>query len=150
MRVQVRVRNREFTTSYRSYRHDLWRVLLWIEDLCVIFGVWDCYSCASRLVARRRLVERQNPSACATVNCNWRKRDIALYGLCISVIYEWVGNQLIINPIIRTRTRPISGVHVTISFDYSFVEEVFITQNERRSLFALASTNAHICMSVFK
>jgi hypothetical protein len=44
--------------------------------------------CASTSVARRRLVESENPSACATVDFNWHKRDIALYGLCISVIYE--------------------------------------------------------------
>jgi hypothetical protein len=44
--------------------------------------------CASRSVAGRRLVETENPSACAAVNFNWCKQDIALYGLCISVIYE--------------------------------------------------------------
>jgi hypothetical protein len=44
--------------------------------------------CASRSVAERRLVERENPSACVTVNCNWCKRDVAVYGLCVSVIYE--------------------------------------------------------------
>jgi hypothetical protein len=37
-----------------------------------------------------------------------------LYCLCLSVIYEWVCNQLLINPIIRTRTRLISGIHATI------------------------------------
>jgi hypothetical protein len=37
--VQVRVRNREFMTSYRmSYRRELRRLLLWIEDVCVILG----------------------------------------------------------------------------------------------------------------
>jgi hypothetical protein len=41
--------------------------------------------CASRSVARRRLVESENSSACATVNCNWCKRDVALYCLCVSV-----------------------------------------------------------------
>jgi hypothetical protein len=42
--------------------------------------------CASTSVARRRLVETENPSACATARCNWCKRDIALYCLCVSVI----------------------------------------------------------------
>jgi hypothetical protein len=52
---------------------------------------WDIWSvrltvCASTSVARRRVVESENPRACATVNCNWYKRDIALYCLCASVI----------------------------------------------------------------
>jgi hypothetical protein len=38
--------------------------------------------CASRSVAGKRLVETENPSACATANCNWCKRVIAPYGLC--------------------------------------------------------------------
>jgi hypothetical protein len=39
--------------------------------------------CASRSVAGRRLVERENPSACATVDCvNERQHCIA----CVSVI----------------------------------------------------------------
>jgi hypothetical protein len=33
-----------------------------------------------RSVARRRLVETENPSACATVNWNVCKSAIALYG----------------------------------------------------------------------
>jgi hypothetical protein len=41
---------------------------------------------ASRSVAGIRLVERENPSACATVNFNWCKQEIALYRLCVSVI----------------------------------------------------------------
>jgi hypothetical protein len=62
-------------------------------------------------VARRRLVERDNPSACATVN--WKKciSAIALYCLCVSVTKSESVTQLIINPIIRTRTRLISGVY---------------------------------------
>jgi hypothetical protein len=43
---------------------------------------------ASTSVAGRRLVEQENPSACAAVNFNWCKREIKLYGLCISVMYE--------------------------------------------------------------
>jgi hypothetical protein len=42
--------------------------------------------CASRSVAKRRLVKGENPSACATVDCKLCKRDIALYCLCVSVI----------------------------------------------------------------
>jgi hypothetical protein len=29
---------------FKSCRRELWRVLLWREDLCVIIGVWDSYS----------------------------------------------------------------------------------------------------------
>jgi hypothetical protein len=31
-------------------------------------------------------VETENPSACATVNCNWCKEDVELYSLYLSVI----------------------------------------------------------------
>jgi hypothetical protein len=41
---------------------------------------------ASRSIAGRRLVEQENPSACATVDCKVCKRNIALYCHCISVI----------------------------------------------------------------
>jgi hypothetical protein len=104
------------TSYWRSYWHDLWSVLLWIEYLRGILGEWDRYSCASRSVAGTRLVEQENPGVCATVNFNWCKWETELYYLCISVIYEWVRNHLIINPIIRTRTRLISGVHITVYF----------------------------------
>jgi hypothetical protein len=55
-------------------------------------------------------VETENPSACATVNCNWCEGEIALCYLCKC---NYV-TQLLINPIIRTRTRLISDLHVTI------------------------------------
>jgi hypothetical protein len=46
-----------------------------------------------RSVARRRLVEIVNPSACATVKCKLCKSAISLYGLCVSLIkYERVTN----------------------------------------------------------
>jgi hypothetical protein len=48
------------------------------------------------------------------VDCKVSKWETALCCLCVSVIYEWVCNHLIISPIIRTRTRLISGIHVTI------------------------------------
>jgi hypothetical protein len=99
-----------------SYRRELRRLFLWIEDLCGIFEECKTYSCASRSVARRRLVEQENPSACAAVNFNWCKWETALYYHCISVIYEWVRKHLIINSIIRTRTRLISALHVTILY----------------------------------
>jgi hypothetical protein len=59
--------------------------------------------CVSKSVARRRLVERENPSACATVNWKVCISAIALYCLCVSVTKSECVNQLLINPIIRTR-----------------------------------------------
>jgi hypothetical protein len=44
----------------------------------------------------------------------WYKTEITLYFLCVSVIESECVTQLITNPIIRIRTRRISGVHVTI------------------------------------
>jgi hypothetical protein len=79
----------------------------------VIIGVWDCYSFVSISVAGKRLVETGNPSAYATVSCNWYKQETALYSL-YKCNYEWVCNHLIINPIIRTRARLISAVRATI------------------------------------
>jgi hypothetical protein len=42
--------------------------------------------CVSTSVARKRLVETENPSACATVNWKVCKREIALYRLYLDVI----------------------------------------------------------------
>jgi hypothetical protein len=59
-------------------------------------------------------VERKNPSACATVNFNCCKtRDNTVMPVC-KRNYERMCNQLLINPIIRTRTHLISGVYVTV------------------------------------
>jgi hypothetical protein len=69
--------------------------------------------CVSKSVARRRLVERETPSACATLNGKVCKLAIVLYGLCVSVIKSECVTQLLINPIVRTRTRLISGVYHT-------------------------------------
>jgi hypothetical protein len=70
-----------------SSRRELWRMLLWREDLCVIFGVWDCgIFFVLRSVARRRVVKTGNPSTSATVNWKVCKREIALYCLCVSII----------------------------------------------------------------
>jgi hypothetical protein len=64
-----------------------------------------------RSVAGKRLVETENHSACATVCCKWCKSAIALYCQYISVTTSECVTQLLINPIIRTRTRLISGVY---------------------------------------
>jgi hypothetical protein len=35
---------------------------------------WECKTvtvCASKSIAGKRLMESDNPSVCATVNCNW-------------------------------------------------------------------------------
>jgi hypothetical protein len=47
----------------------------------VILEVTEVQVSVFRSVARRRLVETKNPSACATVNWNVCKSVIALYGL---------------------------------------------------------------------
>jgi hypothetical protein len=57
-------------------------------------------------------VETGNPSACATVRCKWCVSAIALYGLYLSAIKCEGVTQLLINLIIRTRTRLISGVYL--------------------------------------
>jgi hypothetical protein len=64
--------------------------LLEEKVLCVIFGVCDLMGLfiipVSRSVARRQLVERENPSACATVSWKVCISAISLYCLCVSVI----------------------------------------------------------------
>jgi hypothetical protein len=58
-----------------------------------MLGEEDWYSCGSRSVAGSRLVEQEDPSACATADFNWCKREIKLYCHCISVITtEYVTN----------------------------------------------------------
>jgi hypothetical protein len=54
-----------------------------------------------RSVARRQLVETENPSACAMVECKMCKSVIALY---LSVIKRESVIEVLINPIIRTIT----------------------------------------------
>jgi hypothetical protein len=56
-------------------------------------------------------VKTKNPSARATVCCKLCKPEIALYCLYLSEIKRECVTQLLINPIIRTRTRLISGVY---------------------------------------
>jgi hypothetical protein len=56
-------------------------------------------------------VERENPSACATVNWKVCISAIALYCLCVSVTKSEYVTQLLINPIIRTRTHLINDVY---------------------------------------
>jgi hypothetical protein len=56
-------------------------------------------------------VKIENPSVCATVNLKVCISAIALYCLCVSVTKSECVTKLLINPIIRTRTRLISGVY---------------------------------------
>jgi hypothetical protein len=60
-----------------------------------------------RSVARRRPVETENPSACATVNWKFCKSAIALYGLWVQPVLTIIESdrKVLINPIIRSRTR---------------------------------------------
>jgi hypothetical protein len=79
--------------------------------MCNIWSV-RLVVCVSKSVARRRLVERENPSACATVNCrSVCKSGRALYCLCVNVIKSECVTQLLINPMIITRSCLISGVY---------------------------------------
>jgi hypothetical protein len=55
-------------------------------------------------------VETGNPSACETVKCKVCKSAIAGYCLYVCGIRCECVNQMLINPIIRTRTSLISGV----------------------------------------
>jgi hypothetical protein len=66
-----------------------------------------------RSVARRRLVKTKNHSASATVNCRRGKSAKPLY---LNVI-KGVCNQVLLNPIIRTRAVLLvscTTLHVTI------------------------------------
>jgi hypothetical protein len=70
-----------------------------------------------RSVARRRLVKTEKPSACATVECKACKSVVALYCLHLSVIKGECVTKVLINPIIRTRTRHFitrTTLHVTV------------------------------------
>jgi hypothetical protein len=64
-----------------------------------------------RSVARRRLLETENPSACAAMNWNVCKSTIALYCPYLSVIKRECVTYVLINPIIRTRTRHFCHVY---------------------------------------
>jgi hypothetical protein len=68
-------------------------------------------------VARRRLVKSGNPSACATMSWKMCKSAIALYCLYLSVIKRECVTEVLINQIIRTRTRQFvarTTLHVTV------------------------------------
>jgi hypothetical protein len=56
-------------------------------------------------------VERENPSACALVNCKLCKSAIALYCLYVSVIKSECVTKVLINLIIRTRTHHFCRMH---------------------------------------
>jgi hypothetical protein len=73
--------------------------------LCVIFVVIWVLVSVLRSVARRRLVETENPSAWATVKWKVCKSATVLYCLYLSVIKRECVTEVLINPIIRTRTR---------------------------------------------
>jgi hypothetical protein len=82
----------------------------------ILVGIWVLVS-VLRSVARRRPVETKNPSACATVNCQVWKSAIALYCLYLIVIKRECVTKVLINPIIRTRTRHFvthTVLHVTV------------------------------------
>jgi hypothetical protein len=77
-----------------------------------------------RSVARKRLVEKEDPNACATVNWKVYKSAIALYCLYLSVIKRECVTKVLINPIIRTRTRHFvmrTTLHMTIFTDPSLL-----------------------------
>jgi hypothetical protein len=71
-----------------------------------------------RAVARRRLVKTKNPSARATVCWKVCKSEIARCCLYVHVITCACITQLLINPIIRTRTRLISVVYQPYTSQY--------------------------------
>jgi hypothetical protein len=90
-----------------------------------------------RSVARRRLVETANLSACTTVNWNVCKSAIALYCLYLSVIKRECVTEVLINPIIPTRTRHFvtrTALHVTACMyflDIFFSLLVFLTAHRK-------------------
>jgi hypothetical protein len=56
-------------------------------------------------------VKTENPSACATVNWKMCKSTIPLYSLYLRVIKRECVTNVLINPIIRTRTRHFCRVY---------------------------------------
>jgi hypothetical protein len=79
--------------------------------LCVICVVIWVLVSVLRSVARRRLVEAESPSACATVNCKVCRSAIDLYYLYFSVIKRECVTEVVINPIIQTKTRHFRCVY---------------------------------------
>jgi hypothetical protein len=71
-----------------------------------------------RFFARRRLVKTENPSAFATMNWKCVRTSVtALYCMYLSVINRKCVTKVLMNPIIRTRTRHFvtsTTLHVTI------------------------------------
>jgi hypothetical protein len=77
--VQFQMRRREWSNTFSSVLKSSRREL------------WNCYSCVLKAVAGKRLVEIENPSACATGVGKLCKSTIAAYCLYICVIKcEWV------------------------------------------------------------
>jgi hypothetical protein len=56
-------------------------------------------------------METESPIACATLKWKVCKSAIALYCLYVRVIRSECVTELLINPIIKTRTRLISGMY---------------------------------------
>jgi hypothetical protein len=95
--------------SFELWRKELVsRVHLWRWDfMCNTWSVWlseTVIVSVLRSIARRLLVETENPNACATVNSKVFKSAIALYCLYLSVIKRECVTEVLINSIIRSRT----------------------------------------------
>jgi hypothetical protein len=98
-------------------RCKLWRKMLvarvqqWRDLMWNIWSMWfneTVRVCVLGSFAGKLRVETEDPNACATVCCKLCKSGISSY---LSAIKSVRVSQLLINPIIRTRTRLISGVH---------------------------------------
>jgi hypothetical protein len=130
LRVILGSRQLRMVRSWRRADRVNWRL-----DVCysaVTFRVWlskTLIVCVLRAVARKRLVETENLSACAKANWKVCKWAIAPY-CCIELTTSECVTQLLINPIIRTRTHLISRVYQptrhTILSSYLRVMNVFL------------------------
>jgi hypothetical protein len=78
-------------------------------------------------------VETDNPNACATVNWKVCKSAVALYCLYLSVITKECVIEVLINPIIQTRTcRLCHMYHPTIDNMHKFTDSYpFILMNSQ-------------------
>jgi hypothetical protein len=91
--------------NWRRVNCENWRLYVWhLKCETVVASVL-------RAIAGRWLVETENPSTCATVNWKVCKWAITLYCLYVCVIKCECVTQLLINPIIWTRTCHFSGMY---------------------------------------